>query len=240
LFTLNPFSILVGLLLLGTAALADPASTVRHTTTGFYPLWENTGRIERHQDVYLGTSGMQYGVLDRFHVGFQPLHFLYRAPNLYAKIRLYDEGAWHVATQVEGLYLMDQAGRATLSPMYTSRLDNVGFAVLLLPVSVAVTTDIGGWLELHQAVTALPLLTKGPLENETSFGYSLVAELNGKGRHGVSLHFSEVGLWRHDFAVLGASYRYRNDWLEFRLGYFYRMRSVGTQAAPLISLAFLL
>jgi hypothetical protein len=220
-----------------TAAEGEP---LRASTTGFYPLWENTGHIERHREVFLGTTGAQVGILDRLHLGVEPIQFLYRTPNLYAKVSLYDDGPWHVAGQVGALYLMERAGRASLSPMYTSRLDNFDYSVCLIPATLAVSHQIGDWLELHHGLTALGLMTGGPLQDEVTFGYALEAELNPLGRHAAILHAAEVGLWRHDHAILGASYRYRNTWLELRLGYFYRLRAAGTQGGPLIGLGLLL
>jgi hypothetical protein len=40
--------------------------------------------------------------------------------------------------------------------------------------------------------------------------------------------------------VAGASYRYRNSWMELRLGYFYRFGKSGGQSAPLAAIGVLL
>ena len=68
----------------------------------------------------------------------------------------------------------------------------------------------------------------------------MVVGLNPHGRHGVTLHAADVGLWDHDLAIAGASYRYRNGWMELRLGYFYRFTKSGTQGAPIAGFGVLL
>jgi hypothetical protein len=79
------------------------------------------------------------------------------------------------------------------------------------------------------------MFSSGPLQNEVTPGYSAVVELTVKKKHSLLLHGGEVGLWKHDFALVGSSYRFQGDWLEFRLGYFYRMRQDSQQSAPMVS-----
>lgn len=215
---------------------------VRPSTTGFYPIWENTGFVEKHREIYLGTNGAHFGILDRAHIGVQPIHFLYRAPNGYAKFSLLDRGRWHLSAQAGALYLMNEASRAFLSPMYASRLDNPDFAVLLTPVTASATHEVSDWMQLHQSATLLGVISANgtPLANEAYLGYTVVGELLAKRRHSVRLHASEVGFWKHDFAMLGTSYRYHNSWFEFQMGYFYRFRAVGNQSSPMIALGFLM
>lgn len=223
------------LLLLSLAARAG-----RPDTTGFYPLWESTAHIERAGDLHLGSNGLQAGIGDALHVGVQPVLFAYRAPNAYLKVALPSLGRVRLAAQAGAYELLPGASSALFSPMYSSRLDNRDFALTLLPVSLSASVEFGEWLELHQTITALGLFTSGPLRNGETPGYAAVAELNPHGRHGLSLHAGEVGFWNHDLAHAGASYRYRNEWLEFRLGYFYRFGKSGAQAGPLASLGVLL
>ena len=90
------------------------------------------------------------------------------------------------------------------------------------------------------AVTNLNDGGPGSLRTAVTAGYSAVAELNPHGRHALSLHGGEVGFWAHDLAVAGASYRYRNGWMELRLGYFYRFSKSGGQSAPLAAFGVLL
>lgn len=217
------------------------ADGVRPSTEGFYPLWENTGYVERHREIYLGTNAAHFGILDRVHVGVQPVSFLYRAPNAYAKVSLLNTSRWHVAARAGVFHLMPEAGKAYFSPMYTSRLDNQDFAVWLLPLSLSATYELADWMQLHQSATAMGIYSRsGELVNQVYGGYSVIAELLAKRRHSVLAHLAEVGIWEHDFSMLGASYRYHNAWIDFQLGYFYRFRTDGSQAGPLISLGFLL
>lgn len=235
-----------GLFILGLATQASDsvsASSVslRETpqmTEGFYPIWESTGSIESHRKIYIGSNGAHVGIRDRVQVGVQPVYFMYRTPNANIKILLRDFETTSLTVQVSYYRLMEEASRAFLSPMYTSRLDNPDFRVHLTPVSLASSTHIGDWLDLHQSVTALPLFTDGPLNNEVNFGYSATAEFLGRRSHSVLLHGGEVGFWRHDFSFLGTSYRYRGSTVEFRLGYFYRLRPGSQQSGPLLALGF--
>jgi hypothetical protein len=216
------------------------AQELRHDTTGFYPIWENTGYVERSGDVRLGTTGAQVGLGEIAHAGVQPLNFIYRSPNAYLKFALFSSARWHVAIQGGGYRLLAGASRASFSPMYSSRIDNVDFALTLIPVSVSASLEVASWLELHQTLTAMAVLSPGPVRNGITPGYSAVAELNPHGRHAISLHAGEVGFWAHDLTVAGASYRYRNSWMEFRLGYFYRFGKSGGQSAPLAAFGILL
>lgn len=207
-------------------------------TEGFYPIWEGTGSIESHRKLYIGTNGAHVGIRDRFQIGVQPVYFMYRTPNVNVKTLLVEGDSTSLTVQVSYFRLMEAASRAFLSPMYTSRLDNSDFRVHLVPVSIASSTRIGDWLDLHQSVTALPLFTNGPLNNEVNFGYSATAEFLGRRAHSILLHGGEVGFWRHDFSFLGTSYRYRGSTVEFRLGYFYRLRPNSQQSGPLMALGF--
>lgn len=222
-----------------TSAASDG---IRPSTEGFYPIWENTGFVEKHRELYLGTNGAHYGILDVVHVGVEPMNFFYRAPNGYVKFSLLQRGRWHMSGQVGAYYLMDEASRTFLSPMYSSRLDNPDFAILLTPVTVTATYELSDWMQLHQTATVLGVLgaPDSPIQNQAFVGYSVVAELLAKRRHSVLVHAGEVGFWNHDFGMLGASYRYHNSWLDFQLGYFYRFRQDGSQSSPLISLGFLI
>jgi hypothetical protein len=223
-------------------AAAVPQDGIRPSTEGFYPIWENTGFVEKHRELYIGTNGAHYGIQDVAHVGVTPVNFLYRAPNAYVKFSAYQGERWHVSGQVGAYYLMDEASRAFLSPMYASRLDNPDFSVWLTPVTATATYELSDWLQLHQTATVLGVLSSAdsPLQNQAFVGYTLVGELLAKRRHSVLAHAGEVGFWNHDFRMLGISYRYHNTWLELRLGYFYRFRVDGAQSAPMISVGFLI
>ena len=210
-------------------------------TEGFYPIWENTGFVGNARDIYLGTNGAHYGIGDFMHVGLNPVNFAYRTPNAYAKFKLFEKGRWHVAVQTGFFYLMDEASRAFLSPMYTSRLDNPDFNVTLIPVALTASYELSDWMQIHQTLTELgEFCTTGEIVNQAYTGYMISAELLAKRRHSVIFHAGEVGFWNHDFSTIGASYRFHNTWLEAQIGYFYRFQTDGNESSPMISLGFLL
>lgn len=210
----------------------------RPTSGGFYPIWEGTGQVEPHRSLYFGTNGAQLGIRDWAQVGFQPVNYYYRTPNFSFKFLLPLESPWSTTLQVSAYYLLEMASRATLSPMYSARLDNPDFGVFLFPVSVAASRAFSDWLVVHQTATALGLFTSGALQNGLSLGYSFVAEFLAAPRHSVSAHFTEVGFWSHDHLMVGTSYRWQGDSLEFRLGYFYRIRTGSAQGAPLMAVGW--
>ncbi len=205
---------------------------------GFYPLWETTGNVLEHRRLYLGTNGAAFGIANTAQIGVQPVSFMYRAPNIQAKFLLFKRAPWSIATQLGATQMLEQASRAFLSPMYTSRLDNPDFSITLLPVSIGASYDVSDWLQIHQGLTGLTLLGHGVLKDEFTPGYSVVAELMALNHHSALIHVADVGLWKHDLTLLGISYRYQSSWFEFRLGYFYRFRSTGMQSSPLIGFGF--
>ncbi len=236
----------VGIVMLATIAgaplpsRADSPPATRPPTTGFYPLWENTGELEATGQMYLGSNGAQIGINDWAQAGTQPLSFLYRVPNASVKLRLDLLPEWKMAAQVGAYYLLEAASQATLSPMYVSRLDNRDFRVLLAPISLSASRWLTPSLAVHQTVTALGLLNNSSLQNSVSFAYSVFAEFAAFSRHSLLLHATEVGFWNHDHFMLGTSYRWSAQVFEFRIGYFYRITSDTSQAAPLISFGWYL
>jgi hypothetical protein len=228
------------LTLAATVAAGAKAEELRLDTTGLYPIWESTGHVEEGGSVRVSTTGAQVGIRDLAHVGVLPLYFIDRTPNGYVKVVLPAPQGWHVAAQVGAYRLLEGASHAFFSPMFSSRLDNTDFAVNLIPVSVSASYDVTRWLEIHQTLTSLAVLAPGHLESRVTPGYSVAAEINPRGRHGLTLHAMDVGIWTKELAVAGASYRYRNGWAELRLGYFYRFTSAGVQASPLASFGVLL
>src|SRR6266850_2051416 len=228
-------SIAAFLCTLAGASVAS-ADEIRPDTTGFYPMWENTGHVERSGDIHLGSTGAQVGIADVGHIGVQPINFIYRSPNVYAKVELLRAGRWTVAAQAGAYRLMTGAALAFFSPMYSTRLDNRDFGITLAPVSLSASFEAARWLEVHQTVTALGVYSSGAVRSGVTGGYSVVAELNPHGRHGLSFHAADAGILIRDLALAGAAYRYRNTWMELRLGYFYRLTRAGVQATPLVAL----
>lgn len=206
---------------------------------GFYPLWETPGSVLKHRELVIGTSGAAFGINDTAQVGTQPVLFMYRTPNLNGKISLLKREKFAVAIQAGVSHLLPQASRAFFSPMYTSRLDNPDFSVTLVPLSLGSTLFLSDFLQIHQSITALSILGHGVLKNETTSGYSLLAELIANERHSALFHAGKIGFVKNELLYLGTSYRYQNSWSEFRLGYFYRFRSSGMQSAPLASISLI-
>ena len=222
-------------------ALAASAEDVRPDTTGLYPIWEGTGHVEASGGVRIGTTGAQVGIGGFAHAGIMPVNFIQRAPNAYFKLALVETQTFHVAAQAGAYRLLSGATRDLFSPMFASRMDNSDFDVTMLPVSLSASWEAARWLEIHQTATALRISGAGDrIATAVTPGYSVVGELNPHSRHGLSLHLAEVGFWRHDMTIAGASYRYRNGWMEYRVGYFYRFTKSGVQSSPIASLAVLL
>lgn len=208
---------------------------VQPSTSGFYPIWENTAAVVPHQHIYLGSDGAHFGIGDRAQIGVQPLSFIYRTPNVYGKLNLGQFGHWDFATQLSGYYLFRDASRAFFSPMYASRIDNEGFSIFLAPISGIATWRPNGWFQLHHTLTLLGVASSGAIESEGSLGYTAVAEFQARQFHSVLLHAGEVGFKQRELSMLGISYRYQNDWMQLRAGYFYRLRAGALQSSPLVS-----
>ncbi len=231
------------LLLAATSAQAQaPAAPVANheapasAPTPLYPLWEGTGRVLRHRQLYLGSSHLALGLFDRAQVGVHPVSFLFRTPNLNAKLQLLERGPLSVALQAELVVFLPGASESFVSSNYVSRLDNTGLRVTVVPVGVAASYAVSSWLNLHTTATLAGIFDNGPLQERVVPGLSLVAEALALEHHSVLAHLGEVGFWDHDQAVLGVSYRYRRAWFEARLGYFYRFMEDGNQGSPLLSL----
>ena len=139
-------------------------------------------------------------------------------------------------------YLMNEASRSYLSPMYTSRLDNPDFSVTIVPITLTATYELSDWMQLHQTATMLGVFcTTGQVENEGFFGYSAVAELLAKSHHSVIVPRRRGRLLEPRLRHAGLPHcRYHTSWLEFQLGYFYRFQQDGNQSAPMIALGFLI
>src|SRR5438067_13765598 len=88
------------LLAAGAAAAEDE---FRRDTTGLYPIWENTGHIEKGVDVRIGTTGGRVGIFDVAHVGGQPSSFIYRTLSGYLKVSRASAGGWRLAGQAGAL-----------------------------------------------------------------------------------------------------------------------------------------
>jgi hypothetical protein len=222
-------------LLLLLAAAPARAQAPASATTPLYPLWEDTGRILGHRQLYLGSSHLELGLLDRAQVGVRPLSFLFRTPNVHAKLRLLERGSLSIAAQAELVVFLPGASEAFISSNYVSRLDNTGLRVTVLPLSTSASYALRPWLHLHATATLAGIFDNGPLQERVVPGLTFVAEALALERHSLFAHLGEVGFWDHDQAVLGLSYRYRLAWFELRAGYFHRFMEDGNQGSPLLS-----
>lgn len=221
-------------LALGLSAHAWALAEVRPATTGFYPIWENTGAVEAHRKIRVGTTGAHFGIGNRAHVGVQPVNFVYRTPNGYAKFLLLDQDGWNVSAQVGAYVLLKQASRAFFSPMYSSRLSNPDHSIVLLPVQLSGTKTLADWFRLHATASVLGMRGGGNIEDDSTLGAFLTGELLASKRNSLLLHLGAAGAIERDFKMAGASYRYQGSFVELRLGYFYRIRRQGVQSSPLI------
>lgn len=238
---LLPGALCLALLAAGPALAADeaPPAAPREpeaTSIALYPLWESTGRVLGHGRLHLGTASADVGLLDVFQVGVRPTPFLFRTPNLHVKLRLLERAGLVVAAHAELLVFLPGASEAFTSTNYVSRVDTRDAALPVLPLGISATWRPRRWLALHGTASALATFASGPYVGGVTPGATAVAEALVHPNHALSLHVGEVGFWAHDFALVGASYRFRHAWLEAQLGYFYRFTRDGAQGSPLISL----
>ncbi len=222
------------------AQAAPPQLLARPNTQGFYPLWENTGLIQPARQLFVATTGVQFGFENNGHVGLMPLSYIYRTPNLYFKYRLMTDPdrRWQLAIQGNLYYILQGGARSMFSPVYTSRLDNSDFSFALVPVALSGTYLVKDWWVLHATLTELGIFGGG-LQNGVETGLSAVSEFRVTDGSSLLFHLGEVGFWSHDFWYTGASYRYHSEGgFELRLGYFYRMFTMGAQSGALVGAGF--
>ncbi|WP_224241017.1 hypothetical protein [Hyalangium gracile] len=222
------------------SASAAPAEEQPPILTSLYPLWENTGRVLPHKGLYLGTSNAEFGLFGVAQLGVHPLSFVFRAPNIHAKLRLLATERLAVAAHAEVLVFLPGSGEAFTSSNYISRLDTRDILLTVVPVGTTASYQVFPWLYLHGTATVMGMFDNGPYRNRLVVGTNLVAEFLAFKHHSVRAHASEVGFWDHDFNMLGASYCYRRGWFEAQVGYFYRFFEDGRQTSPLLALGIYL
>jgi hypothetical protein len=215
---------------------APPDEEPTSSLTALYPLWENTGHVLRHRRLFLGTSNAEFGLFDKVQIGVHPLFYLFRTLNLHGKVRLLSRERLSVAAHAEILYFLPGASEAFISSNYVSRIDTRDVQLTVVPVGASASYAVTPWFYLHGTTTVAAIFDNGPFRERLVLGTTVVAEVLALQRHSVALHAGEVGFWNHDFATLGASYRYRRSWFELKLGYFFRFMNDGRQGSPLISL----
>lgn len=210
-------------------AFASPAA-------GLYPLWEVTGGVLPAGRIFLGSSAAEVGLPAGLQLGLSPTNLVMRVPNLHLKGALYRGERVQLAAQVGAYLVLPGAHEAFLSSRYASGIQLEARSVLAVPLSLAVRWDARPWLRVHASTTALGVTGRAPVQTDLTPGAFASVELAPQARHGLFLHGAQLGLGRDGMQVLGASYRFHNDWFEGRLGYVYRRTRDGIQGQPLLSL----
>src|SRR5471030_2369714 len=106
------------------ASAPDGADRSAFATTGFYPLWEDTGSTLEHRQMLLGTDYFELGLGGSAQVGLRPQEFLFRTPNLHGKVRLFARGSLELSVHAEALALLSGATSIFTSSNFVSRIDN--------------------------------------------------------------------------------------------------------------------
>jgi hypothetical protein len=200
---------------------------------GFYPLWENTGTLLDRREAILGTGYFEMGLGD-VQVGIRPQEFLFRSPNLHAKVRLLARAQFEWSAHVEVLALLAGATSTFTSSNFVSRIDNSRGVLWVAPVGTTLSWFPADFAAVHTTLTMMNVRGAGQAYY-ASFGLASVAELRAFAHHAFLLHATEIGFWRQDQFILGASYRFSYRWFDAQIGYFYRFSPDGSQASPLLS-----
>mgnify|MGYP007112378579 CR=1 FL=1 len=222
-----------------TASAAAPVATWGRyplATSGLYPIWEDTGALLQPAQAQLATSGVRVGILPRLQLGLQPSYYIHRAPNLEAKVSIYSSPRLQLAGRLSAIVLFRDAQDRMITPVYASRVVNPSSVVVLAPTSLHVSWQPWSFLVVHGSATVLPMLSNGEdVANTAASGLSAMIELPIVSGNSLLLHAGEVGLWAHDFAYVGASYRLNYRWFLLQLGYAYRLRAEGAQGSPMLN-----
>jgi hypothetical protein len=215
------------------AALGSPFS-------GLLPIWENTGEVLRHRELFLGTSNIQFGIADLGHIGFNPNILAHKTPNLHGKVQIYRGDILHVALQAESFFLVYPSEETLYSSFFGSPIANRNHTLSIVPVSIASSIVLADWLILHRTVTAAIVFGNGPLRDGLTVGSNGILELRASPNHGLLIHVGDVGLWNHAYGYVGASYQLTYGWFSAEGGGFIRFDGVGRQSLPLLRIGVLL
>jgi hypothetical protein len=212
-----------------------PADRAGFSKVGFYPLWEGSASVLGHRQALLGTDYLELGLFDRFQVGLRPQEYLFRTPNVHGKVQLLSRGTLELSAQLEVLSLLPGATTVFTSSNFVSRIDNTRGALWVVPLGSTLSWLLADFVALHTTLSVMSVAgSVQPLY--ASVALSSVLELRALRRVAFFLHATEVGFWRHDQYVLGASFKLTFGWFYSQLGYFYRFSPDGRQASPLVSL----
>jgi hypothetical protein len=216
------------------ASASDGADRSAFAATGFYPLWEDTGSTLEHRQMLLGTDYFELGLGGDAQVGLRPQEFLFRTPNLHGKVRLFVRGPFELSVHAETLALLSGATSIFTSSNFVSRIDNSRGTLWVIPVGSTLSWFPADFAAIHTTLTMISVGGRGQ-PYYASLGLSSVIELRALKHHGLLFHLAEIGFWRQDMFVIGASYRLNLGWCGTQIGYFYRFSPDGSQASPLLS-----
>ncbi len=203
---------------------------------GLFPIWENTAEVLGHGQVYVGSHLLGVGLGDRLHIGTHPIRNAMVTPNLHAKVLLLDRPQLRVAAHVEVLWMTQGASNAFTVSNFASRLSTFENAWWVAPVGVTATVAPMRTLFVHVTTTAQGVASKALSKPQATFGVSAQLEWRPFAHHAFVVHAAEVGFHRHDFAMVGASYRYQRWIIEGSIGYARRFYRDGAQGFPVAAL----
>jgi hypothetical protein len=217
-------------------AWAEEAPLYTQNINGLYPVWDTTGYVLPCAAGRIGWSNVQFGIADIGQIGVHPVPFAFRTPNFQIKAKVFQKNKWHVAVQVSPLVFLRGASTSFASPQYASRLSNPDHTIVALPVQASATWEATKWFKLHNTLTVMGFFAGKPFKNSASVGHFVTAQFVAHRSHDIFLHAAEIGFWKHDMAIVGASYRFHHKWFEAKVGYFYRMSKDGSVGSPLFDI----
>ena len=203
---------------------------------GLFPIWENTATVLGHGQVYLGSHLLGVGLGDRLQIGTHPVRDVMFTPNLHAKFLVFERPRLRVAAHAEVLWMTQGASQAFTVSNFVSRLSTVENAFWVAPLGVTASIAPMRGLFVHVTTTAQGVTSKALPEPQVTFGVSAQLEWRPFEHHAFTFHAAEVGLHRHDYALVGASYRYQRWIFEGSIGYARRFYRDGGQGFPIAAL----
>lgn len=223
-------------------AAVEPVSELplepQPSPNGLYPIWESDGRVLPNRGLVLGVRRAQFGIADRLHLNMDIGMFISRTPNMGGRLSLWRDAKFATSLQVMGYLALPGAYEPFWSSSYQPRFAPPK-SVFMLPVSFAHSIHLTPWLKLHNTSTILGVAGKA-IETDGVVGHFATLEMNANLMNSLFLHVGEVGFWRHEFLVMGASYRFFWSWFEARIGYYFRVHPDGVESQPLFDMQVVL
>ncbi len=202
---------------------------------GLFPIWENTGTVLRHGQIYVGSQLIGFGLVDRLQVGTHPIRDAMHTPNLHAKLLLLDEPQLQVAAHAELMWMIEGASESFTVSNFASRL-STGDGIWVAPLGVTATLAPTRNVFLHVTTTAQGVASKALPAAQVTLGVSGQLEWRVFQHHAISVHAAQVGLLQPDYTQVAASYRYQRWIFEGSLGYARRIYRDGGQGFPIAAL----